>query len=289
MAYRLFVLLPLLLASVSADSMHATNDVASVAEPMAPVPAPTVDADPTDAIESTKNAAPDAEPVVPISAPEAQQQQQAPAAAAASTDDMKPKNNVASVAEPAAPIPAPEAQQQQPAPVAAAAPTVISHEQAGAVIKSAVAKAQEIKSPSNIAVSDPAGHLISFLRMDGALLVSIEVAQKKAKTVSMFGGKYRTGDLYNATSPGGPLYGIQTTNNGLLFFGGGVPLKSGGNFIGAIGVSGGTVDQDQTIANAAAQSVNLSIPAAASKALVDPIAAPQAPISNAPVLTQDED
>jgi uncharacterized protein GlcG (DUF336 family) len=49
--------------------------------------------------------------------------------------------------------------------------------------------------------------------------------------------------------------GIQSTNNGLLFFGGGVPLKIGGNFVGSLGVSGGTVDQDQTIANAAAQSL----------------------------------
>lgn len=49
--------------------------------------------------------------------------------------------------------------------------------------------------------------------------------------------------------------GIQTTNSGLIFFGGGVPLKIGGNFVGSLGVSGGTVDQDQTIANAAAQSL----------------------------------
>jgi uncharacterized protein GlcG (DUF336 family) len=140
MAYRLFTLLPLLLAAVSADTMESMNDVASVAEPMAPIPAPAT-------------------------------------------------------------------QQQQQAPVVAAAPTVLSHEQANVVIQAAVAKAVEIKMPSNIAVTDPAGHLIAFLRMDGAMLVSVEVAQKKAKTVSMFGGKYRTGDLYNATSPGGSLYG----------------------------------------------------------------------------------
>jgi uncharacterized protein GlcG (DUF336 family) len=138
MAYRLFTLLPLLLAAVSAETVESMNDVASVAEPMAPISAPAT---------------------------------------------------------------------QQQASVAAVAPAVISHAQANAVIQAAVAKAVEIKMPSNIAVTDPAGHLISFLRMDGALLVSIEVAQKKARTVSMFGGKYRTGDLYNATSPGGTLYG----------------------------------------------------------------------------------
>lgn len=85
--------------------------------------------------------------------------------------------------------------------------SIISHEQANAVIGAAVKKANELKMPSNIAVTDPFGHLVSFLRMDGAVLVSIDVAIKKAKTVSMFGGKYRSGDLYNATAPGGALYG----------------------------------------------------------------------------------
>ncbi|KAE9986652.1 hypothetical protein EG327_004216 [Venturia inaequalis] len=211
-----------------------------------------------------------------------------------SADTMESMNDVASVAEPMAPIPIPAPaaqQQQQEAPAVAAAPPVISHEQAEAVVKAAVAKALEIKMPSNIAVTDPSGHLVSFLRMDGAMLVSIEVAQKKAKTVSMFGGKYRTGDLYNVTSPGGPLYGecIQTTNSGLLFFGGGVPLKVGGNFVGSLGISGGTVDQDQTIANAAAQSLNGLAPVPASKAPVAPVAAPQAQAPNASVLTQDGD
>jgi uncharacterized protein GlcG (DUF336 family) len=128
--------------------------------------------------------------------------------AAVSAEPLEPMNmsDASSVAEPMAPIASLPTQQQAPAAVAAA-PASITHEQANAVIQAAVAKAVEIKMPSNIAVTDPAGHLVSFLRMDGALLVSIEVAQKKAKTVSMFGGKYRTGDLYNATSPGGALYG----------------------------------------------------------------------------------
>jgi len=155
---------------------------------------------------------------------------------------------VAATASPAA--------QAQAAPVTG--PPVISHAQANSVIQAAVQKAIEIKSPSNIAVTDPYGHLVSFLRMDSAVLASIDVAQKKAKTVSMFGGKYRSGDLYNATSPGGSLYGIAQTNNGLVFFGGGVPLKVGGatgQYIGALGVSGGTVEQDVAIASAAAASL----------------------------------
>ncbi|KAF2673479.1 DUF336-domain-containing protein [Microthyrium microscopicum] len=143
-----------------------------------------------------------------------------------------------------------------PVPSAAAdpSPSILTHAQAQSVIEAAVKKATEIKVPSNIAVTDPAGHLLSFLRMDGAVLVSIDVAQRKARTVAMFGGKYRTGDLYNATAPGGPLYGMQLTNNGLLFFGGGVPLKSNGQFVGALGVSGGSVEQDVQVATAAAAS-----------------------------------
>ena len=90
---------------------------------------------------------------------------------------------------------------------APAAQVVISHSQATKVIEAAVQKAVEIRSPSNIAVTDPYGHLVSFLRMDGGVLVSIDIAQRKAKTVSLFGGKYRTGDLFNATQPGGPFYG----------------------------------------------------------------------------------
>jgi len=139
--------------------------------------------------------------------------------------------------------------QQAPA---STAPGVITVSQAQLVINAAISKAAEIKMPSNIAISDPYGHLVAFARMDGAMLASIDVAQKKAKTVAMFNGRYRSGDLYNATAPGGALYGIQATNNGLLFFGGGVPLKLAGNYVGALGVSGGTVEQDVQIANAAA-------------------------------------
>jgi len=96
---------------------------------------------------------------------------------------------------------------------------------------------------------------LAFTRMDGAWLASIDIAQRKAKTVSMFNGRFRSGDLYNASSPGGAIYGIEHTNNGLIVFGGGVPLKRGDQFVGAIGVSGGTVDQDVSIAEAAAKTL----------------------------------
>lgn len=119
-------------------------------------------------------------------------------------------------------------------------------------MESAVKKAAEINSPSNIAIVDSYGHLAAFVRMDGAVLASIDVAQKKAKTVALFGGKFKSGDLSTATGPTGPLFGIGNTNGGLIFFGGGVPLKKGDVVVGAVGVSGGTVDQDVKIAEAAA-------------------------------------
>lgn len=97
---------------------------------------------------------------------------------------------------------------------------VITLAQANSVIEAAVKKAIEIKSPSNFAVSDPYGHLISFQRMDGAVLASIDVAIKKAKTVSLFGGKFPSGYLYNQTNPGGSLYGELLDQGKLIFYGG---------------------------------------------------------------------
>jgi len=140
----------------------------------------------------------------------------------------------------------------QNAAMAPMAASVLTAAQAQTVIDAAVKKATEIKVPQNIAITDPAGHLLAFHRMDGAMLVSIDVALKKAKTVSLFGGRFRTQDLFNATNPGGQLYGIQQTNSGLIFFGGGVPLTAGGQFVGGVGVSGGKVDEDVTVATAAA-------------------------------------
>jgi len=155
-------------------------------------------------------------------------------------------------------IPSPNIVSSQEAERMPAAPsvTVITSPEAKQVMEAAVKKAAEIKIPSNIAITDPYGHLMAFVRMDGAVLASIDVAQRKARTVSMFNGRFRSGDLFNATSPGGALYGIQHTNNGLVFFGGGIPLKKGDVFIGAIGVSGGSVDQDISVAEAAAKALS---------------------------------
>lgn len=126
----------------------------------------------------------------------------------------------------------------------------ISASQAHTVITSAILNATAQKSPSNIAVVDPSGILVAFLRMDNAFLGSIDLSQKKARTAVLFSGLFSSADLYSQVQPGAPLYGIEQTNGGLVVFGGGVPIFVDGQLIGGVGVSGGTVDQDVAVARA---------------------------------------
>ncbi|MDX6656813.1 MAG: hypothetical protein QOH62_1606 [Solirubrobacteraceae bacterium] len=113
----------------------------------------------------------------------------------------------------------------------------------------AQAKAVEIGVPMNIAVVDEGGNLVAFARMDDAWLGSIDIAQNKAYTARAF--DMPTKDLAPLAQPGGPLYGIEASNRGrLIVFAGGIPLVSGGRVVGAIGVSGGSVEQDQEVAEA---------------------------------------
>jgi hypothetical protein len=81
------------------------------------------------------------------------------------------------------------------APVQVGVPGIITASQAESVLEAAAKHAVDKKTPSNIAITDPYGHLVAFIRTDGAVLASIEVAQKKARTVSLFNGKIKTGDL----------------------------------------------------------------------------------------------
>ena len=127
----------------------------------------------------------------------------------------------------------------------------ITLDQAQAIVAAAQRKAEEIDVPMNVAVVDAGNNLTAFVRQDGAWLGSIDVAQNKAFTARAFDSA--TGDLYSETQPGGSLYGIDASNHGkIITFPGGIPLKSGDEVVGAIGVSGGTVDQDQTVAEAGA-------------------------------------
>ncbi|MGI8470391.1 MAG: GlcG/HbpS family heme-binding protein [Pyrinomonadaceae bacterium] len=128
----------------------------------------------------------------------------------------------------------------------------ITLEQAYRVITAARDKAQEIGVMQNIAVVDEGNNLVAFARMDGAWIGSIDIAQNKAFTARAFDMPTET--LTPMTQPGKPLFGIHASNHGkIIIFAGGIPLKNGGRVVGAIGVSGGTVDQDQQVAEAGAE------------------------------------
>jgi ATP:cob(I)alamin adenosyltransferase len=117
------------------------------------------------------------------------------------------------------------------------------------IIKAAEQKALEIGVPMVISVVDEGGHLIALHRMDGALLASIEISINKAYTSVAF--KVPTSNLDTLVKPEGELFGINTQNSGkYVTFGGGIPILYGKDVIGAIGVSGGTVEEDETVAKA---------------------------------------
>src|SRR5215207_4477481 len=130
--------------------------------------------------------------------------------------------------------------------------TDISLEQAEAILGAAKAKAAQLGTAMDIAVVDAGANLKAFARMDGAWIGSIDIAIKKARTARFF--DMPTGEIGKLSQPGKPLYGIEHSNGGLITFPGGVPIKNQqGTVIGAIGVSGSTVENDHTVADAGAQ------------------------------------
>jgi uncharacterized protein GlcG (DUF336 family) len=130
----------------------------------------------------------------------------------------------------------------------------ITLEQAELAIDAAKAKAVEIDTKMNIAVVDAGANLVAFARMDGAWLGSLDISIKKAKTARFF--DMNTGTIGGLSQPGGPLYNIEHSNGGLITFPGGIPIKdAAGTVIGAIGVSGSSVENDHTVAEAGAQAI----------------------------------
>ena len=127
----------------------------------------------------------------------------------------------------------------------------ITQARSDAVLAAAAAAANRIGVPMNVAVLDGSAQLKAFLRMDGALLGSVDVALGKAKTSALFGmNSEAVGEF---CKPGGTSPGLESTNGGLVVFAGGIPLHNrDGRLIGAVGVSGGSVAQDQEVAAAAA-------------------------------------
>jgi len=120
------------------------------------------------------------------------------------------------------------------------------------IIAAAKEKAEDLKVKEDIAIVDAGGNLKAFVRMDGAWLGSIDIAIRKARTARLF--DMESAKLGKMSQPGEPLYGIEFSNDGLITFGGGIPLKDReGNIVGAIGASGSTVDNDVKIAEAGAE------------------------------------
>ena len=127
--------------------------------------------------------------------------------------------------------------------------------QAQQAVDAALNKAKEMGVKMDIAVVDVGANLKAFARMDGAWLGSIDIAQKKARTARWF--DMPTGAIGGLSQPGGPLFNIEHSNNGLITFPGGLPLKNGADeVIGAIGVSGSTVEDDDAVASAGAAVVS---------------------------------
>lgn len=120
------------------------------------------------------------------------------------------------------------------------------------IIDAAEKKAIEIGQPMNIAVVDEGANLLAHIRMDNAWIGSINIAINKAFTSRAF--NISTKELADNSQPGDQFYGIHVSNHDrVMIFAGGIPLKdSKGNVIGAIGVSGGSGVQDQTVAEAGA-------------------------------------
>src|SRR4051794_14625837 len=128
---------------------------------------------------------------------------------------------------------------------------MITLKDAKRIIEAAEKKAVKIGQPMNIAVADAGGNLVAHVRMDGAWLGSIDISIKKAYTARAF--DIATKDLAEHSQSGGQFFGIHASNEGrIMIFAGGIPLKKGGAVVGAIGVSGGSGEQDHAVAEAGA-------------------------------------
>lgn len=124
-------------------------------------------------------------------------------------------------------------------------------EQAQKAVQAAIEKSRDMGLKMNVAIVDAGANLVAFSRMDGAWLGSVDIAIKKAKTARFF--DMNTGEIGKLSQPGGSLFNIEHSNGGLITFPGGIPIKNKeGEVIGAIGVSGSTVENDHTVATAGA-------------------------------------
>jgi uncharacterized protein GlcG (DUF336 family) len=130
----------------------------------------------------------------------------------------------------------------------------ITLKQAELAIQAAKEKASQLGTLMNIAIVDAGVNLVAFVRMDDAWIGSIDIALRKAKTARYF--NMESGEVGKLSQPGGQVWQIEHSNGGLITFPGGVPItNAAGQIIGAIGVSGSTVEHDQAVARAGANAV----------------------------------
>ena len=133
----------------------------------------------------------------------------------------------------------------------------VNLENAEKAIEAARKKSLELKTQMCIAVVDSGANLKAFMRMDDAWVGSIDIAIKKAKTACFFG--MATGDLGQLSQPAKPLFGIELSNDGLITFPGGLPIvDEDGVLVGAIGVSGSSVENDHAVAAAGVEVLGVS-------------------------------
>ncbi|MEH2252626.1 GlcG/HbpS family heme-binding protein [Nostoc sp.] len=126
----------------------------------------------------------------------------------------------------------------------------VSLDEARRILAAGEAKARAIGQPMNLAVVDAGGNLVAHIRMDGAWIGSIDISINKAFTARAF--DISTKSLAENAQPGEQFYGIHVSNGGrIMIFAGGIPLQRDEQIVGAIGVSGGSGEQDQAVAEAA--------------------------------------
>ena len=128
---------------------------------------------------------------------------------------------------------------------------MVTLEDARKIIAAAEQRAKEIGQPMNIAVADGGGNLVAHVRMDSAWIGSVDIAINKAFTARAF--DISTRDLARLSQSGNQFFGIHASNHGrVMIFAGGVPLRRGGRVVGGVGVSGGSGDQDHSVAETGA-------------------------------------
>ena len=133
----------------------------------------------------------------------------------------------------------------------------VTFEQAERAIEAAIRESKKIGTQMCIAVVDSGADLKASVRMDDAWVGSVDIAIKKAKTACFFG--MNTGQIGALSQPGGPLFGIEHSNDGLITFPGGVPIvDENGVLIGAVGVSGSSVENDHQVAKAGVEVIGVS-------------------------------